>query len=158
MKVSKTPDPGGSRERTVSGRGIRMSWDVLLLRLPEGVGSLEELAEDSTPPALGPRAEVVTALCATEPDIELPDPTYGQLAGADWSMELHIGAGDPIDTIMLCVRGKGDDVVARVVGLATALDCHAFPTSGGEVLDPADTASWHADQAARERVVLGWTF
>jgi hypothetical protein len=133
-----------------------MSWDVLLMRLPEGTASLEEIPDDFQPMPLGPRGQVLDALRAAEPAVDLTDSACGRLAGPTWSMELHIGSEDTVDTIMLCIRGTGDDVLAHVIGMATSLGCGVFSGSDGEVVTEADTESWHASQRFTEHV-LGWT-
>lgn len=129
-----------------------MSWDVLVLRLPEGCASLGELPEDFAGLPLGPRADVVAALAEAVPDADLSDPAWGELEGAGWSVELNIGDREPVDDVMLHIRGGGDDVLPVVLRIAAALGARACDTAGGAVMGPGDTAGWHAFQEYRDHL------
>ncbi|MFV0135121.1 hypothetical protein ACLGIH_18190 [Streptomyces sp. HMX87] len=130
-----------------------MSWDVLLLRLPGDAASMEELPDGWAPPPLGRRQEVLAAVREAAPEADLSDPSWGELLGAGWSMELGMGSEDPVDTVMLHIRGRGDGVLPHVLRLADALGCKALDLSTGSFLAAGDTAGWHAFQAYRDRVV-----
>ncbi|MCZ2525934.1 DUF4253 domain-containing protein [Streptomyces sp. HB2AG] len=130
-----------------------MSWDVLLLHLPDGISPAQEVPEDYAPPPLGPRQEILAAVGRAVPEADLSDPTWGELLGPGWSMELNIGSKDPVDSIMLHIRGSGDDVLAPVFRLAEALRCKVLDCAEGHLLTPCQTSSWHAFQQFRDRVV-----
>ncbi|MDH2394059.1 hypothetical protein QCN29_36035 [Streptomyces sp. HNM0663] len=129
-----------------------MSWDVLLLRLPDDVTSMEEIPADYTPDPLGHLHDVLSTVAQAVPDVDLSDPTWGELLGPTWSMELNIGAEDPVDSIMLHMRGSGDDVLTPVLRLADALRCKALDCAGGDLITPGRTSGWHAFQQFRDRV------
>jgi len=130
-----------------------MSWDVLLLHLPADITSAHDIPDDYTPPPLGRQHEVLAAVTRAEPEAGLSDPTWGDLSGPTWSIELNIGSEDPVDSIMLHVRGSGDDVLARVFRLASALGCKALDCSTGELLTPRGPSGGHAFQEFRDRVI-----
>lgn len=130
-----------------------MSWDVLLLRLPAHVTSVGEVPDDYTTPPLGRRQDVLAAVNQTLPEADLSDPAWGELLGAGWSMELNIGSKDPVDSIMLHIRGSGDDVLTPVFQLAAALDCKVLDCSEGDLITPQGTSGWHAFQEFRDRVI-----
>ncbi|MGW9070528.1 hypothetical protein ACWGQT_13940 [Streptomyces yangpuensis] len=130
-----------------------MSWDVLLLRLPDNVTSVQEIPGDYAPPALGRQQDVLSAVKHATPEVDLSDPTWGELLGPSWSIELNIGSEDPVDSIMLHIRGSGDDVLAPVLSLAAALGCKALDCSQGDLLTPQDWSGWHAFQEFRDRVI-----
>src|SRR5215470_11856290 len=100
-----------------------MSWDALLFRLPDGVTSVHEIPADQTPDPLGRRHDILTALTQAVPEADLSDPTWGELSGPTWSIGLNIGSEDPVDSIMLHIRGSGDDVLTPVFRLAESLRC-----------------------------------
>ncbi|MFE7096011.1 hypothetical protein [Streptomyces erythrochromogenes] len=129
-----------------------MSWDVLLLRLPDGTTSVQAMADDCTPPPLGPQEEVLAAVSRAVPEADLSDPTWGSLLGPTWSVELNIGEEDPVDSIMLHIRGSGDDVLTPVFRLAGALGCKALDCSTGDLLAPRELSGWYAFQEFRDRV------
>jgi hypothetical protein len=133
-----------------------MSWDVVLFYLPEGAHSLADLSRDFTPPPLGDKAAILTAVTRAVPQADLSDPDWGLLDGPGWSIELNIGSRDPVDSVMLHLRGGGDDVLIPVFLLARELGCQVLDCSNGEVLSSAEeTAGWHSFQQFRDHVVNG---
>ncbi|WOX12518.1 hypothetical protein [Streptomyces sp. N50] len=80
-----------------------MSWDVLLLNLPDDITSAQDIPDDYTPRPLGRLHEVLATVTRAEPATDLADPTWGDLTGPTWSIELSIGSEDPVDSIMLHV-------------------------------------------------------
>jgi hypothetical protein len=129
-----------------------MSWDLLLLPLPAELHSAQGLPDDFPAKPLGPHRDVQAALLKELPEIDLSDPTWGDLNGETWSIELNIGHEDPVDSIMLHVRGSGDDVLSGIFRIAAAVDCRVIDCSDGEFLVPGDTSNRHAFQAFRDRI------
>ncbi|QMU72585.1 hypothetical protein [Streptacidiphilus sp. P02-A3a] len=130
-----------------------MSWDVLLLRLPDSIASVQEVPKDYVSPPLGRRREVLTALSQALPEADLSDDTWGQLSGPDWSIELNIGSRDPVDTIMLHLRGSDDEALTPVFRIAAALGCKALDCSEGDLISPENSPGWDTFQAFRDHVV-----
>lgn len=130
-----------------------MSWDVLLLRLPDGITSVQDIPDDCTPPPLGRQQEVLTAVSQAVPEADLSDSTWGELLGPTWSIELNIGEEDPVNTIMLHIRGSGDDVLTPVFRLADALGCKVFDCTVGDLIRPQGPSGWNAFQEFRDRVI-----
>ncbi|RCH65464.1 hypothetical protein DT019_27070 [Streptomyces sp. SDr-06] len=129
-----------------------MSWDVLLLHLPDDIVSVRDIPDGYTPPPLGQQQDILAAVARATPEADLSDPAWGELSGATWSIELNIGSRDPVDSIMLHIRGSGDDVLTSVARLAEALDCKALDCSTGDLLTAQGPAGWHAFQNYRDRV------
>lgn len=130
-----------------------MSWDVLLLRLPDDVTSVQEIPADHTPDSLGRQREVLAAVTQACPEVDLSDPTWGELSSPTWSIELSIGSEDPVESIMLHIRGSADDVPTPVFRLAEALRCKVLDCAEGELITPGQTSGWHAFQQFRDRVI-----
>ncbi|MFC9157847.1 hypothetical protein ACFTT0_23035 [Streptomyces bauhiniae] len=130
-----------------------MSWDVLLLRLPDEVTSMHELPDDYSPEPLGRQCDVLAAVTQAVPEVDLSDPTWGDLSGPTWSVELSIGSEDPVDSIMLHIRGSGDDVLAPVFRLAEALRCKVLDLAEGDLIQPGQTSGWHTFQQFRDGVI-----
>ncbi|WP_326720685.1 MULTISPECIES: hypothetical protein [unclassified Streptomyces] len=130
-----------------------MSWDVLLLRLPDDIASVQDIPNDYTPPPLGRQQDVLAAVSQAAPEADLSDPTWGELLGPTWSIELNIGEEDPVDSIMLHIRGSGDDVLTPVFRLAGALECKVLDCSAGHLITPQELSGWHAFQEFRDRVI-----
>ncbi|WP_399880107.1 hypothetical protein ACGH7X_00395 [Streptomyces sp. BBFR51] len=129
-----------------------MSWDVILLRLPDDVTSAQEIPADHTPDPLGRRHDVLAAVTRVAPDVDLSDPAWGELSGPTWSIELNIGSEDPVDSVMLHIRGSGDDVLTTVLRLAEALRCKALDCTEGDLITPRQTSGWPAFQQFRDQV------
>ncbi|MCC3650620.1 DUF4253 domain-containing protein [Streptomyces sp. S07_1.15] len=130
-----------------------MSWDVLLLRLPDEAASLRQIPDDYASAPLGSRDDVLAAITRAVPEADLSDPTWGQLLGPTWSMELNIGSEDPVDSIMLHIRGSGDDVLDPVFRLADVLRCKVLDCAEGELITPRQTSGWHTFQQYRDSAV-----
>ncbi|WP_327132400.1 hypothetical protein OG311_16355 [Streptomyces sp. NBC_01343] len=130
-----------------------MSWDVLLLRLPDDITSVQEIPADCSPDPLGRRHDVLAAVAQVCPEADLSDPTWGEFSGAGWSIEFNIGSEDPADSVMLHIRGSGDDVLIHVFRLAEALRCRVLDCAGGDLITPGQTSGWHAFQQFRDRLV-----
>lgn len=121
-----------------------MSWDVLLLDAPADV-AVEDLTEDRVRP-LGSRAHVHDALRAAWPALDLGDPAWGRLD--EHAIEVSIGDADPVDSIMLHVRGS-DGAAQAILALCRSAGWRALDVSTGDWLDaaqePADgLRSWRA--------------
>ncbi|MEZ4399173.1 MAG: hypothetical protein R3B06_04095 [Kofleriaceae bacterium] len=132
-----------------------MSWDVLLMRLPADVASLEELPEGFVPPPLGAPAEVRAALAAAVPELDFADPSWGRITGDDFSIEVSVDADEPVGTVMLHVRG-GDGALPVVGAMVAALGVSAIDCGPGTLLlldSPAAAASFAAWRDYRDDVV-----
>jgi hypothetical protein len=117
-----------------------MSWEVLLLRLPDHVTSMEDLRDDEDTPPLGRKPWVLDAVRRALPESDLTDPTRGQVEGPGWSIELIFGSIDPVDSIMLQVRGSYDDALAPIFRLAAELGCSVLDVFPGKLISPLDEA------------------
>jgi hypothetical protein len=131
-----------------------MSWDVFVFAAPSDIKAAD-LPSDFRLDPLGAAVDVRRVLIERFPAMDLSDPAWGRLVGASWSIEVSIGSDDPVDSIMLHVRGGGDDVLDVVAGVATAVGGRALDVSSYEFLDPRtpDPAVWQAFQDYRDRVI-----
>jgi hypothetical protein len=134
-----------------------MSWDVFVFKAPNHVGTVDQIAKDFEPEPLGAAADVRVRLRDATRGLDLSDTAWGQLNGSTWSIDLNIGSDDPVDSIMLHVRGTGDDLISIVVGIATAVHARALDISTGEFLtgDPGQIDGWHGFQRYRNQVLDG---
>ncbi|GIH28359.1 hypothetical protein Aph01nite_66690 [Acrocarpospora phusangensis] len=130
-----------------------MSWDVLVLKISGEAFTVDELPEDDVLDAIGPLPEVLDRLREQLPGVDLSDPEWGHLEAATWSIELNVGDDDPVKSVMLHVRGTGDDVVPVITEMAEMLGCRAFDITTERFLHAGDTAGWHAFQEYRNGIV-----
>jgi hypothetical protein len=131
-----------------------MSWDVMIFRL-RGLPpkrSLEELSEETMLP-LGGAVQVREGISAALGGVNWSNPSWGQYAGDGFSIEFNVGHEDPVENMMLHVRGGGDaigDIMKFVVPNGwVALDC-----STSEFFDPANPSNegWVGFQRYRDQV------
>lgn len=130
-----------------------MGWDVLLLPLAADLSSIDHLPPDHEPPPIASRSGVHEALRSAVPEVDLADPGWGELPGPTWVIELGIGQDDPVESVMLHVRGGEDDVIPVIFQIARALGCRPFDCSTGELLTDDSPAGWTAFQAWRDRAI-----
>ncbi len=130
-----------------------MSWDILLLPLPADVTSIDDLPADHESPPVGSRSSVHRALRSAAGEVDLTDPTWGELLGPTWVIELGIGEHDPVESVMLHVRGGEDDVLPVIFRIPRALGCRPFDCSNGELLAVDAQASWNAFRTFRDRMI-----
>jgi hypothetical protein len=132
-----------------------MSWDVLLIRLPEGTQSIGELSNDFEAQPLGDRAALIATIQAAVPDVDFSDRSWGLLIRDTFSIELNVGDESPVDTVMLHVRG-GDEALPAVQRLAETLRAAAFDCSSGDLIDfssPSAGDGFKAWRGFRNRVI-----
>jgi hypothetical protein len=88
------------------------------------------------------------------PEIDYSDPTWGVLESVEYSIEFNTGSKDPIDGIMLHIRGGGDPlVIIKLICEHTGWG--ALDTSTGEFMDTDHLSqeSWIEFQKFRDRVM-----
>jgi hypothetical protein len=90
---------------------------------------------------------------AAIPGLDVTDRTCLTLDGPHWSIDLWIGADDPIHSIMVSVRGSGDDVLPVIAKIGSAVGGRIFDPVTNDYLTggPADATGWDAFQAFRDR-------
>lgn len=104
-----------------------MSWDVILMKVPPDITSMQEFGEDLQP--LGSRNEVLAVLAQALPSANFSDPTWGIFDGPDFSIEFNMGVDDAIkNTIMLHVRGS-DKVIDVIHHICNYAGWRAFDTA-----------------------------
>lgn len=130
-----------------------MSWDILLLPLPADVTSVDDLPAGHEPPPIGSPSSVHGALRSAVGEVDLTDPTWGELIGPTWAIELGIGEHDPVESVMLHVRGDEDDVLPVIFRISKALGCRPVDCSNGELLADDAQAGWRAFRSFRDRTV-----
>jgi hypothetical protein len=131
-----------------------MSWDVMVFNMRgKSPPSLEQLQESDYEP-LGPAAVVRQHISALLPGIDWSDPAWGIYEGDGFSIEFNVGKDDPIDNMMLHVRGGGDAIsaITKFVRLPgwSALDCS---TSEFLDLENPSQAGWEGFQAFRDNII-----
>jgi len=133
-----------------------MSWDVMIIRVPESIQTLEDLNEHPDPNPLLPlctRDEFQAKASSGFPGTDWSDPSWGIWAGEEGSVEFNVGDDEIVDNAMLHVRAA-DAVVARIIALIGQEGWKAIDTTAGEFLAaPDDTAGIAGWRAYRDAVI-----
>jgi len=113
-----------------------MSWDVLKYN---SCGSppkdMENLRDEHKPDPLGSASTVRMSISQNLPGFDWSDPTWGIYDGDEFLIEFNTGEEDPINSIMLHVRG-GSDAIAAILRFANPNKWSLLDFSTGEFLDP----------------------
>ncbi len=117
-----------------------MSWDILAMRIPLDIASMDQLSADFKPEAIGPRDAVVARIREFVPSADFSDPSWGLIDGNDWSIEISTGAEPLCQGIAFHVRG-GDEAAGVVAGLLQHLNLRAFDTQTGDFFQPGEEAA-----------------
>jgi hypothetical protein len=131
-----------------------MSWDVMLFRFAgEAPASMDDINDAQQLP-LGAAADVRAGISAGLTQTSWDDPAWGIFDGDGFSIEFNVGDDDPVDSMMLHVRGGGD-AVAAIMSFAAPLSWAALDCSTGEFLDPAAPSErgWKDFQAFRDKII-----
>src|SRR3954453_23092531 len=110
-----------------------MSWDAVLLRVGEGVQSVEEMGEGMP---LGTRKEVVAAIRAVFPTAEAETASTLRFLEGDLSIEFALHGRPAVESGTVEVRGEGDPVTP-LMALATGNGWVVLDGSTSELIDPA---------------------
>lgn len=131
-----------------------MSWDVVIVDSGGKTAAcpLTDLEDDDFRP-LGPADEVRHKLSSILAGIDWSDPTSGIFEGDGFSIEFNVGEDDPIQSIMLHVRGAGD-AIAAIMSFVRPSGWSAMDCSTGEFLDPNNPSpeGWEGFQAHRDKI------
>lgn len=128
-----------------------MSWDVVVLNYGGKLSPHEMLDADPVGP-LGAAAQVRRRIAKHLPSVDWSDPAAGFYEGDGFTIEFNAGDEDPIDSMLLHVRGRGD-AIAALVRFAKPNGWSLLDCSTSEFLDPDSPSAegWEGFQAARDK-------
>jgi hypothetical protein len=94
-----------------------MSWDIIVMNLPSGIKSIDEIPKDYRPPPLGPRSQIIAKIVGLYPQCDFGDPSWGTLLLPGCSIEFSMGKDEDVQSFAMHVRGGDDapDIVARIL-------------------------------------------
>lgn len=132
-----------------------MSWDVMVMRFEGGTPNIAELESGARAPMpLGPAAEVRQAISRHLSSVDWSDPAWGIYDGDGFSIEFNAGSDDPIDSIMLHVRGGGD-AIAAALSFAIPNGWSLLDCSSGDFINSENPSQegWEGFQDFRDQVL-----
>jgi hypothetical protein len=125
-----------------------MSWDVVVINY--GGKRLAGEVPDAEPVGpLGPAAQVRRRIAKHLPGVDWSDPAWGVYEGDGFTIEFNAGNDDPLDSILLHVRGGGDAITA-LLGFANPNGWSLLDCSTSELLDPESPSTEGWEQAFRD--------
>ena len=110
-----------------------MSWDIFVMDLPSDAATIEAIPEDFVSRPLGPRADIIAAICTVMPSADFTDPAWGQILTPEFVIEVNLGKDELVGSFALHVRG-GEEAVACVAAILDALEVRAVDASSGDFL------------------------
>jgi hypothetical protein len=130
-----------------------MSWDVLIVRLPQGTRRLEDLPTGYWPPSFEPTVELTARLRAI-PNMEIVDDAWGVVRTPDYVVEIDLSTATRIH---LQIEGA-ESSLETVRAITRALDAVAIDTTTGEAIDWAgDPSSGLRRSRERQELLDGVT-
>jgi hypothetical protein len=137
-----------------------VSWEILFMRLPDGIASLNEVPKDYEMPPLGDRQRIIARIQERLPDVDLSSPDWGLVVyGESFAIEFDLGRDDVARFLKLYVRGGmlwGGEALGAIREVSEALGCKPFDCNISEFLDldsPEAAESIEKWRALRDRVV-----
>jgi hypothetical protein len=130
-----------------------MSWDVFIMRFPQGLKNSDEIPADWDPEDIGTVAAVRVAIEVAIPDISWDSSGWGSGTGDGFSVQISLSGDDDelINGFTLGFRGGGD---AAKVAMALAAKFSARALGSGTFLEPDNAAeALHQWQRYRDQVV-----
>lgn len=112
-----------------------MSWDVLLLRLPEEIVSLADVPQGFSLSSIGSPEHVAAAVTRHCPEAEVFLPENARAATRHGRIDFTFLSDDDVNAVMVCAEGSRDDVAGVVAGCADDLGCAVLDCYTGRRLD-----------------------
>ncbi|HSP61945.1 MAG TPA: hypothetical protein VLQ90_03085 [Pyrinomonadaceae bacterium] len=117
-----------------------MSWDIFVQDIPSDARTIDDIPDDFVPATIGRRAEIIEKIKEIVPFADFSDPAWGTIEGADYSIEVNLGADERIDSFAFHVRG--DDVAAGLISdILQHLNLRAFDSGTGDIFDHQKAAA-----------------
>jgi len=132
-----------------------LSWDIFVQDLPADARNVADIPDDFAPRPLMPRQALIDRITEVVPGADFTDPAWGKIDGPDFSIEVNIGEGDPVEGFAFHVRG-GDQAAGIVADVLGHLGLRALDMGrdDGGFFDPDDAVEnlrrW---RAYRDQVV-----
>jgi hypothetical protein len=96
-----------------------MSWDIFVQDLPRNAKCVADIPADFVPSSLGKRSTIIEKIKQVIPSAEFSDPSWGQIEGNDWSIEVNMGDNEDCDGFVFHIRGEN-----TAIGVAAAILQH----------------------------------
>jgi hypothetical protein len=131
-----------------------MSWDVVVLKIRGRCPPSPEELQDNDCLPLGSARDVRKWISTRLSGVDWSDPTCGLYEHDGLWIEFDVGNDDPINSMMLRVRGSGD-AISAIMAVTSPKRWSALDCSTSDFLNPENPspAGWLGFQALREKAV-----
>jgi hypothetical protein len=128
-----------------------MSWDVVLLKNKVDLSDTQ-----AQPEPMGARGELIEQLGNVQPGIDFSDPSWGIYYDGQTSIEINMGDGNQVSSIMLHIRGDGNPF-AFIVTICAHFGWYAIDGSTGDYMDVKNPPeeSWERWKKYRDKIRRG---
>ena len=131
-----------------------MSWDLFVQDLPSEAKRVADIPSEFRPSLIGKRSEIIDGIISIIPTADFSDPSWGQIDGQGWSIEVNLGPEEKCRGFALHVRG-GDAAVGAVAAILQRLNLRALDSQTGEffVADESAVESFRQWKKYRDHVI-----
>lgn len=131
----------------------KMSWDIYIQDIPEGLTNLDDWPEDYEMKPLGRRDDIISIIKEVIPEVDFSNPSWGVYEGDVFRIEFSIGDEELCDCIALHILGEGEPVPI-INQILSRLNCRALDCSAGGIYDPEKAMQSFKDfQEYRDKVI-----
>ncbi len=109
-----------------------MSWEILLLNVPDHVKAASDLQVDSVSP-LGTENSILEVLRCAFADLDTSDPNWVILVRNDYSLRFNMTHNEPIEALLVTIHGT-IEAIQELERLCTISGWRAFDSASGEFL------------------------
>jgi hypothetical protein len=132
-----------------------LSLDVFVQDLPPDSRTVADIPDNFTPRPIGRRVDILAGILRAAPDADFTDPTWGQITGPGFSIEVNIGPEEVLDGFAFHVRG-GPEALVVVADILRTLRLRAIsPGTESGFFEPADLGPAYAQWLAYRQQVVG---
>jgi hypothetical protein len=132
-----------------------MGFDVFVQDLPLGAKTVADIPHDFARQPLGRRADILAGILRGAPQTDFSNPTWGVIDGPGYSIEVNIGADDPVESFAFHVHG-GQEALLVVAGILAELRLRAIaPGTESGFFELSELGVAFSEWQAYRRQVVG---
>jgi hypothetical protein len=110
-----------------------MSYDIFVQDIPDSANTIEDIPDDFTPQEIGSRNEIISSILEIVPEADFSDPTWGNINGESFSIEVNLGEDEILTSFAL--HANGDKTALTIISaILNHLDLRGFDPDG--IFDP----------------------
>lgn len=130
-----------------------VSWDILVLNLPLGAKTPDDIADGFEPGSIGRCSDIVAKIKEVVPTADFSDPSWGLIETDQFSLDVSIDADGECEGFAIHIR-DGDMAPGVVAAILERLNLRAIDTRSGGFFeaDPGAIEGFRQWRARQGRV------